>query len=238
MLELIFPPNFPATLGQEIVFIFISVVLWKWILLVPSWRFIHSYIYSGVIYAFGELIYCFQMLGESISWVMYNFLSLRELDHQRPWWRVAWGAVCRLTWSVCSQEHSSLAFPETILPSVYFFSSTNSLAVSLVSNCQFAKWGSSFVDGLNALNFWWLLWNNSCGFPKFLAYILNGIFAYHLQGKCIRSPKCYAAVGWGGGAVAATSSHCQWLHLGMPWENSRNCAHGQGPRRPWLQALP
>lgn len=35
------------------VFIFISMVLWKWILLVPSWRFIHSYIYSGIIYAFG-----------------------------------------------------------------------------------------------------------------------------------------------------------------------------------------
>ena len=126
---------------------------------------------------------------------MYNFFSRRELDHPRPWWRVAWGAVCRLVWSVCSQEHSSLAFPETNLLGVYFFSSTNSLAVSPVSNCQsFAKWGSVFVDRLNALNFWWLLWNNSCCFPKFLAYVLKGIYDYHLQGNSIRSPKYYAAV--------------------------------------------
>lgn len=41
---------------------------------------------------------------------------------------------------LCLAMNSLLAFPETILLSVYFFFSTNSLAVSPVSNCQlFAK---------------------------------------------------------------------------------------------------
>lgn len=120
---------------------------------------------------------------------MYNFLFLRELDHQRPWWRVVWGAVC-------GHEHSWLAFPETSLLSVYFFSSMNPLAASPVSNFQsLTKPGSIFSDGPNALNFWWLLWNNSFCFPQFLAYVLKGIIDSHLQGNSLRNPKYYAAAG-------------------------------------------
>lgn len=168
--------------------------------------------------------------------MIHNFFSLRELDHQRPWWRVAWGAVCRLVWSVCSQEHSLLAFPETNLLSVYFFSSTDSLVVSPVSNCQsFARWGSISVDGLNALHFWWLLWNNSCC----LSQILQKHSWLSPPREEHQKPKVLCC-GQGRGAAAvssATSSHCQWLHLGIPLESSRKCACGQGPRRPGPQAL-
>lgn len=130
---------------------------------------------------------------------------------------------------MCGHEHSSLAFPETNLLSVYFFSSTNSLAVSPVSNFQsLAKRGSIFGDGPNALTFWWLLGNNSFCFPRFLAYVLKGIVDYHLQGNSIRSPKYYAAAG-GRGALRCTLSY----PFSLPVTPSRNTFGEQQEMRMW-----
>lgn len=47
------PVTLPPRNDGMMVFLSISMVLWKWILFVSSWRLIHSYIYSGIIYAFG-----------------------------------------------------------------------------------------------------------------------------------------------------------------------------------------
>lgn len=81
-----FLSQFPATLPPHIDGISLhfngalEVDSFGSILEVHTFIYIYTYTYSGIIYAFGQLIYCFQMVGREMSRVIHDFLSRRGLD--------------------------------------------------------------------------------------------------------------------------------------------------------------